>query len=162
MGRPLRPVNPVVGDRIKQARRNNIIDGKRMTQKQLANMIPVSLQAVKNWEQHINEPDKENLKNISVICNVNYYWLSGFVDKVINSSKSILDSCSPEYMRDHDTIANILCQFGYDLTVLEIENSNFMAFIKRHIAGLEDTKEIEKVINECMADYKLLKGGFGK
>ena len=65
-------------------------------------------------------------------------------------------------MMEHNIIADLMKQSGYDLIALEIENSNFMPFIKRHIAGLEDTKEIEKVINECMVDYKLLKGGFGK
>lgn len=162
MGRPSRPVNPVIGDRIKQARRNVIINGKRMTQESLANKLFVSCQAVKNWEQHINEPDSENLKSISRICNVNFYWLSGFVDNVVNSSKAILESCSPEYKEEHDKIANLLWRFGYDFAAFEIENSNFMEFIKRHITEMEDSKEIERAINESMADYELLKEGFGK
>lgn len=151
------------GKRIKELR-----IAKGISQLALAELLGYSTaNTVYYWESGRSGISYQQLLGLSKIFQVDIGYITGDQEHkntadLICNSKKILDSCSPEYMKDHDTIANILCQSGYDLTVLEIENSNFMPFIKRHIAGLEDTKEIEKVINECMADYKLLKGGFGK
>lgn len=78
MAPPQKFINPVIGDRIKQARKSVIVDEKSLTQKELAEALNVSCQAVKNWEQHINEPDLRNLKRISEICNVDFVWLLSF------------------------------------------------------------------------------------
>lgn len=51
MARLKRTINPIIADIIRMVRKTN-----RMTQKQFANRLSVSLQAVQNWEQGVNYP----------------------------------------------------------------------------------------------------------
>lgn len=97
MGRPKKNINPLIGQRIREARNNTFIDvggrKKKMTQKALADRLFVSLQAVKNWEQGINSVDDSNLMRISKICNVDYLWLKCLDSiTIMQTSKAILDS----------------------------------------------------------------------
>lgn len=69
-GRPALEIDKEVCGRIKAARKS-----AKMTQKQLADCLDVSVQSVKNWEQGIHGTDDSTLKKIAEICNVDFVWL---------------------------------------------------------------------------------------
>ena len=149
------------GKRIKELRTS-----KGISQIALAKLLGYpTANTVLYWEKGRSGIKYQQLSELSKIFHVDIGYITGEqehknIADLINRSKSILEACSPEYMEEHHMIATLLWRFGYDLAAFESENSNFMAFIKRHIVGLEDDTDIEKAINECMADYELLKDGF--
>lgn len=97
MARPTKDVNPIVAERIRIARKNTYIAGSRLTQGKLAELLFVSVQAVKNWEQGITSTDDERLQEIARICNVDFLWLKGLdTATIIQNTKSMLDSSSWE------------------------------------------------------------------
>ena len=93
MARPAKDVNPIVAERIKFARENTYIDGKKLTQSKLAELLFVSVQAVKNWEQGITSTDDDRLLDIARICNVDFLWLKGLdTETIIKTTKSLLEN----------------------------------------------------------------------
>lgn len=100
MARPGRTVNPLIGQRIQEARNKTFIciDGKqkRMTQKALADRLSVSLQAVRNWEQGLNSIEDFRLIKIAELCNVDYLWLKGLdIASVTQASDAISNGFCP-------------------------------------------------------------------
>lgn len=92
MARPVKDVNPIIAERIKCARKNTYIDGKRLTQEKLAERLFVSVQAVKNWEQGITSTDDDRLQDIAQICNVDFLWLKGLdTETIIKTTQSMLE-----------------------------------------------------------------------
>ena len=165
-GRPTTFVDPVVGERIKIAYKT-----AKLTQESLAEMLDNGIddygfqqRTISNWVRGDTKPSDSVLQQIAKICDVPYNWLSnreGQVNRIISESRNILDSFSPEQMKEHDCLEHLLIQRGYDISLLEIENSNFMTYIKRRIADKKDD-EIETAIKESMLDYEILKEGFKK
>lgn len=97
MARPVKDVNPIIAERIRIARNNTYIDGKKLTQSKLADLLFVSVQAVKNWEQGITSTDDERLQDIARICSVDFLWLKGLdAETIIQSTKNIMDSTTWE------------------------------------------------------------------
>lgn len=93
MARPSKDVNPITAERIKQARKNTFIDGKRLTQNKLAELLFVSVQAVKNWEQKITSTDDDRLQDIARICNVDFLWLKGLdSETIVKTTKDMIEN----------------------------------------------------------------------
>lgn len=150
------------GKRIKELR-----NAKGLSQIALAEMLGYSTaNTVYYWENGRSGIDYQELSALSKIFSVDIGYITGeqehknIADLVIKS-KETLELLSSEYMKAHNDLSNLLWRFGYDLAVLEIENSNFATYMERHIAGLNDD-ELEKAIKESMIDYELLKAGFAK
>lgn len=90
MGRPKRtqPVNHIIGERIRQARKQH---NPSLTQEELAQKIGASVTSVRNWEKGRFEPTSEYLQEISNICNVDVKWLQGLdVPTIIEQSLDII------------------------------------------------------------------------
>ena len=165
-GRPTTFVDPVVGERIKSAYKS-----AKLTQERLAEMLNNGIddngfqqRTISNWVRGDTKPSDFVLQQIAEICNVSYSWLSnqeGKVKRIISESRNILDSFSSEHMEEHDYLERLLIQKGYDIVMLEMENSNFVAGLKRRIDRMKHD-DIETVIDEYMFDYETWKEGLRK
>lgn len=100
MARPAKDINPIIAERIKLARKRTYIDGKKLTQGKLAELLFVSVQAVKNWEQGITSTDDDRLKDIAKICNVDFLWLKGLdAETIVKTTKSMVESTNWELVQ---------------------------------------------------------------
>ena len=82
-GRPALYIDKEVCDRIRSARKS-----AKLTQKQLADQLDVSVQSVKNWEQGINGTDDSTLKKIAEICGVDFVWLKN-IEPTVNHDMTV-------------------------------------------------------------------------
>ena len=94
-GRPKAPSkDKVISERIKIAR--NLVVPK-LTQKELADMIGVSLDTIRNWEHGRALPDNEQrYEELAEIFNVKKEWLMNKdIPDIINMSLNILKNFNP-------------------------------------------------------------------
>jgi len=89
-GRPKSsPIDPVIGERIKEAR---LLMQPKMTQEDLAIAMNVSRDTIRNWEKGRSRPDQEETYlKLASILNVSADWLKNMeVADIIKKSKQIL------------------------------------------------------------------------
>ena len=78
MPKGIKPVNPVIGERIRKARKKH---KPRLTQEELAQKIGISVTSVRNWEKGRFEPAEENIIEIAKACGVDALWLKGLHER---------------------------------------------------------------------------------
>ncbi|MGN0378791.1 MAG: helix-turn-helix domain-containing protein [Butyrivibrio sp.] len=92
-GRPKsRPIDPVIGQRVKEAR--NL---KGMTQYELAEKIGVSKDTIRNWEKGRSRPDNDDIYvRIAEVLNVTSDWIKNqSIPDIIQKSRDILHNFNP-------------------------------------------------------------------
>lgn len=116
-GRPPLVLDLEVCKRIKSARKSC-----RITQKELAELLDVSVQTVKNWEQGINGTDDATLKRIAGIFQVDFLWLKNVSNET--------DKC--EERQPHDVEMNDI-QNGGASFLRYYSTDQLLAELKRRI-----------------------------
>lgn len=126
-----------IGTRIKQAR-IEALGYRKMTQKELSEKIGCTRDTVRNWEHDRVIPDNDRLKQIALICNVDWRWL--LLGDIVNSTND-------------EGIKNILVQTDGILKAFTPEEEEkifqqalFRAFnswgIGYHVEKIEDKEEL--------------------
>ena len=91
-GRPKsQPIDPVIGQRIKEAR---LLMNPKMTQEDLASAMNVSRDTIRNWEKGRSRPDQEETyTKLANILNVGTNWIKNQeVSDIIKNTKQILQN----------------------------------------------------------------------
>lgn len=117
------------GNKLKRLREN-----KNLLQKELANIIGISLSSISMYERGERQPDNETLKKFSKFFNVSIDYL---LDNEIKDETSIDDE-----MKEIDTLKKLLIKNGF-------------------MSKNEDLteKELDKLFQFVNANKEFLKGG---
>ena len=118
------------GNKLKRLREN-----KNLLQKELANIIGISLSSISMYERGERQPDNETLKKFSKFFNVSIDYL---LDNEIKDETSIDDE-----MKEIDTIKKLLIKNGFmskneDLTEKELDK--LFQFVNANKEFLKDSK----------------------
>lgn len=103
-----------IGDRIKSKRKE-----KRLTQKELSDLVNVSAQVISNWERDYTHPDYDDVARLSEVLNCSSDYLLGRTDK----KESGVSYTAPLTKKDEQDIAKRLEQIKSD-----IEHTDGLAF----------------------------------
>ena len=104
---------------IKRRLKNKRDNPRSLSQQELANELDVSLDSVKNWEQHYNVPDMDTLLRICEQYHCDLDWLFGRIEENTHDIKSIssvtgLTAKSTERIIDNLTdFVNMICESDY-------------------------------------------------
>ena len=121
------------GNKLKRLREN-----KNLLQKELANIIGISLSSISMYERGERQPDNETLKKFSKFFNVSIDYL---LDNEIKDETSIDDE-----MKEIDTIKKLLIKNGFmskneDLTEKELDKLfQFVNANKEFLKGRSNEK----------------------
>ena len=118
------------GNKLKRLREN-----KNLLQKELANIIGISLSSISMYERGERQPDNETLKKFSKFFNVSIDYL---LDNEIKDETSIDDE-----MKEIDTLKKLLIKNGFmskneDLTEKELDK--LFQFVNANKEFLKDNK----------------------
>lgn len=136
VGRPTKEKDPVIGQRIKAARKE-----KKLTQQKLAEKINVSVDTIKKWESGFHQPSDVNMwKALSEELDVSISELmnkDGQEQKLTEWADGILKS--PELKRLYqlqqqmDNLMPILGYPQFTLQELQLKNPNIYPYMERCI-----------------------------
>ena len=121
------------GNKLKRLREN-----KNLLQKELANIIGISLSSISMYERGERQPDNETLKKFSKFFNVSIDYL---LDNEIKDETSIDDE-----MKEIDTLKKLLIKNGFmskdeDLTEKELDKLfQFVNANKEFLKGSSNEK----------------------
>lgn len=121
------------GNKLKRLREN-----KNLLQKELANIIGISLSSISMYERGERQPDNETLKKFSKFFNVSIDYL---LDNEIKDETSIDDE-----MKEIDTLKKLLIKNGFmskneDLTEKELDKLfQFVNANKEFLKGRSNEK----------------------
>lgn len=118
------------GNKLKRLREN-----KNLLQKELANIIGISLSSISMYERGERQPDNETLKKFSKFFNVSIDYL---LDNEIKDETSIDDE-----MKEIDTLKKLLIKNGFmskneDLTEKELDK--LFQFVNANKEFLKENK----------------------
>ena len=118
------------GNKLKRLREN-----KNLLQKELANIIGISLSSISMYERGERQPDNETLKKFSKFFNVSIDYL---LDNEIKDETSIDDE-----MKEIDTLKKLLIKNGFmskDEDLTEKELDKLFQFVNANKEFLKDNK----------------------
>ena len=118
------------GNKLKRLR-----ESKNLLQKELANIVGISLSSISMYERGERQPDNETLKKLSQFFNVSIDYL---LDNEIKSEKNIDNK-----MKEIDTLKELLVKNGFmskneDLTEKELDK--LFQFVNANKEFLKDNK----------------------
>ena len=118
------------GNKLKRLREN-----KNLLQKELANIIGISLSSISMYERGERQPDNETLKKFSKFFNVSIDYL---LDNEIKDETSIDDE-----MKEIDTLKKLLIKNGFmskDEDLTEKELDKLFQFVNANKEFLKENK----------------------
>lgn len=172
-GRPRNevPNDPVIGDRIKAARKSNGIK----TQNDLVDKIQeltgetISVDSVKNWERHKIIPSHRNFRLLSIALNKPISWFmneDGKEQEIIDRNTAILEAAGPAYLKQLalDNLARALGYPGNHLQRLQLSNLLIYSYLERcldqaiTLFDKEQQEFIELSLRYALENFKYLHG----
>lgn len=94
-GRPTKENNLLIGERILSLRKDS-----GLNQKQLADLIGVSRDSIRNWEHSRNEPTKDYAKKLGNIFNCSYKYILCIEDEETIVPKTLADYTTKELLAE--------------------------------------------------------------
>ena len=94
-GRPTKEINPLVGERILSLRKDN-----GLNQQQLAELIGVSKDSIRNWEHSRNEPTKDYAKKLGKVFKCSYNYILCIEDEETVVPKTLADYTTQELLAE--------------------------------------------------------------
>lgn len=170
-GRPPKgPVDPVIGQRIRSARKE-----KGLTQNGLAELIQdlthisVSVDSIKNWERGECPPLLKNLKALSTVLGKSISWFmneDGKEQELIERNTAILKAAGPAYQKQLalNNLARALGYPGHHLQSLQLSNLRIYSYLERCIEQAlilfdkEQQEFIEMSLRYALENFKYLNG----
>lgn len=155
--------NQTLGRRLKELRqtaiRNESSDYKKIgfSRDELADILNVSTDTIKNWEQSYSYPDVDQLKAITTLFGCNADYLLGFRDENVRESLRIPDcvlNSLYELPEDH-RIIKMLPLLLSDMPLLDnladVTTHNYEAVSMRWVKPFSDSKEVLTMDKRDMA-----------
>ena len=95
VGRPIKEINPLIGERIVSLRKDS-----GLNQNQLADLIGVSRDSIRNWEHSRNEPTKEYAKKLSKVLRCSWNYILCVEDDETVVPKTLADYTTQELLAE--------------------------------------------------------------